>query len=232
MCWLSGTASRLPNDRSGAVSGNHRPATNRPEVDEVTRNAIHSVNFVAFAGQSFGGAVEPSGSTRSKSGRDAACRCKQTNSNIASGAAIGWLAAIAVEDGLSKDAHMLRYLTLVALSALIGSALATLAWVAWLGGTGAPDPARFVIGFTISSLVFTFPGAIILAGLRAVVGERGVDARFSIVVVMLVAAVSGATIATMISLQLAALGSVYALATAVVLTCLERLMDRSPKRAA
>ncbi|WP_125458947.1 hypothetical protein [Sphingomonas koreensis] len=38
--------------------------------------------------------IEPGDSTQSKSGRHAAGRCKQTNSNIASRAAMGWKAGI------------------------------------------------------------------------------------------------------------------------------------------
>lgn len=127
---------------------------------------------------------------------------------------------------------MLRYLTLVALSALIGSTIGTLLWVAWLGGTGAPNPARFIVSFMTFTLIFTFPGAMMLAGLRAVLTDRCVGARSSVFVVLLAAGFSGAAFAAVISLQIAVLGGVYALATAVVLTCLQRVLDHSPKRSA
>jgi hypothetical protein len=78
----------------------------RPEVDEVTRNAIHSVNFVAFVRRRFGVPVKPSESTQSKSGRHTARRCKQTNSNIASRAEIAWPAVAANSGATPWDGVM------------------------------------------------------------------------------------------------------------------------------
>jgi hypothetical protein len=117
-----------------------------------------------------------------------------------------------------------RYLALVLLSALIGSGLATVMWVSWEGGTGAPNPVGFVIGFALFTTLFTLPGAVMLAGLQATLTRRGVGVLWRDCFVLLFAAFAGAAIVFVLSLRLAALGSVYALATALTLLTLQRLM--------
>lgn len=125
---------------------------------------------------------------------------------------------------------MARYIVLVVLSALIGSGLATMMWVAWEGGTGAPNPVGFVMGMTLTTMLFTVPGAVMLMGLQAGLTERGIGVLWRNGLLLLFAALAGAAILSVWSFRLAALGSVYALSTAFVLLTLQRLLRRAAQR--
>lgn len=126
--------------------------------------------------------------------------------------------------------HVARYIALVVLSAFIGSGLATMMWVAWKGGTGAPNPAGFVMGMTLTTMFFTVPGAVMLMGLQAGLIERGIGVLWRSGLLLLFAALAGAAVLSVLSFRLAALGSAYALSTAFVLLALQRLLKRTAQR--
>lgn len=126
--------------------------------------------------------------------------------------------------------YVVRYIALVVLSAFTGSGIATLMWVAWEGGTGATNPAGFVMGMTLITMLFTVPGAVLLAGLQATLNERGVGVLWRGGLLLFIAALTGAAIISVLSSSLAAIGSAYALTTALTLLALQRLMKWAPQR--
>ena len=126
--------------------------------------------------------------------------------------------------------YVLRYIALVVLSAFIGSGLATMMWVAWVGGTGTRNPAGFVMGMALTTMFFTVPGAVMLAGLQATLKERGVGALWRDGLLLLFATFAGAAILSVLSIRPAALGSAYALTTAFALLALQRLIRRAAQR--
>lgn len=125
---------------------------------------------------------------------------------------------------------VVRYIALVVFSAVIGSGLATMMWVAWEGGTGAPNPAGFVMGMALTTMFFTVPGAVMLTGLQATLTERGVGVLWRDGLLLLFAALAGAATLSVLSFRLAAVGSAYALSTAFALLALQRLLRRAAQR--
>jgi hypothetical protein len=125
---------------------------------------------------------------------------------------------------------MVRYIALVVLSALTGSGLATMMWVAWEGGTGAPNPSGFIIGMALTTMFFTVPGALMLTGLQATLKGRGGGLLLRHISLLLFAAFAGAAIVSVLSFRLAALGSAYALTTAFALLTLQRLTKWAEQR--
>lgn len=125
---------------------------------------------------------------------------------------------------------VVRYIALVVFSAVIGSGLATIMWVAWEGGTGAPNPAGFVMGMALTTMFFTVPGAVMLTGLQATLTERGVGVLWRDGLLLLFAALAGAATLSVLSFRLAAVGSAYALSTAFALMALQRLLRRDAQR--
>jgi hypothetical protein len=118
---------------------------------------------------------------------------------------------------------VLRYITLVALSALIGSALGTIVLIGWAGGTGASDSIRVTIGFALITMFFTCPGAVMLLGLQALLDERGFGLPGRDIFLLIFGAMAGAAIISLMAIHMAPLGSVYALSTAIALLSLQRL---------
>ena len=110
---------------------------------------------------------------------------------------------------------MLKHLSAVILSAVIGSTIGTLLWVAWEGGTGGPDPLGFVTGFALLTTMFTLPGAMLLMYLTFELADRGV--KFPVLCPLLLAlgTLAGAAILMFITPSLVALGAVFGFAEAV-----------------
>jgi len=120
---------------------------------------------------------------------------------------------------------MWRYLTIVLGSAALGSLCATVGFSLIMGGTGSPDPVRFVFGFTLFTMIFTTPGSIMLVGLHAILAERRFGRLQRDALVALFRTLSGALILGLIALQKAGLGAFYGLSTAVALMVVQRLVE-------
>lgn len=109
---------------------------------------------------------------------------------------------------------MLRHLSAVILSALIGSTLGTLIWAAWEGGTGDPNPVRFVAGFALFTMMFTIPGAIGLMYLALKLAERGLTLALASLPLAAAGTLGGAGMLAFSTPYFMALGALYGLLTA------------------
>lgn len=120
---------------------------------------------------------------------------------------------------------MLRVLMIVFTAAALGSLVATLALSAILGGTGSPNPVRFVFALSAATMMFTVPGALMLAGLQFFLRERGVGSGSIAVIVAIWGAVAGGIILGLnFVVDDAAVGALYGLTTAVTFLATERLL--------
>jgi hypothetical protein len=61
---------------------------------------------------------------------------------------------------------MWRSLLILLVAAAVGGLAGTIGVSLIMGGTGAPDTGRFILGLSVSTMMFTVPGAIMLAGLQ------------------------------------------------------------------
>jgi hypothetical protein len=114
-----------------------------------------------------------------------------------------------------------RQIATVLLSALIGSLLGTLVWVAFEGGTGAPNPVGFVAGFAVTTLMFTIPGAGILMALIWFLAVRGIPQSQAAFVVIVAGTIAGAGMLTLFPAYFMALGAVFGFLTAVTFVCVQ-----------
>lgn len=110
---------------------------------------------------------------------------------------------------------MLKHLLVVILSAVVGSTTGTLMWVAWEGGTGAPDPLRFVTGFALFTTMFTIPGAMLLMYLSFQLAERRVKLPVLCLLLLALGLLAGAAIMAFIAPSLVTFGALLGFATAV-----------------
>ena len=120
---------------------------------------------------------------------------------------------------------MWRYLMIVLGSAALGSLGATVGFSLIMGGTGSPDPVRFVSGFALFTMIFTTPGSMMLVSLHSILAERGLRSLQRDALVALFGALSGALILGLISPHNAGFGAFYGLATAVALIVMQRLVE-------
>lgn len=109
---------------------------------------------------------------------------------------------------------MFKHLLAVVLSAVIGSTIGTLTWVAWEGGTGAPDPLRFVTGFALFTTMFTIPGAMLLMYLSFELADRRVTLPVRGLLLIALGSLVGAAILAFIAPSFIALGALFGFATA------------------
>ncbi len=110
---------------------------------------------------------------------------------------------------------MLKHLLVVILSALMGSTVGTLLWVAWEGGTGAPDPLGFITGFALATTIFTIPGAMLLMYLSFEFADRRVKLPVQCLLLLALGSLAGAAILAFIAPSFVALGALFGFATAV-----------------
>lgn len=101
---------------------------------------------------------------------------------------------------------------------------------AFLGGSGAANELRFMLGFSAFTMVFSFPGAMMLVGLQATLAKRGLSKFHADLLVALFAAGSGAVILSFISPHNAPVGSLYGVSTALALVSFQKLLRR-PRQA-
>jgi hypothetical protein len=97
------------------------------------------------------------------------------------------------------------------------------------GGTGVLNPMRFVFGFSLATMIFTLPGAIMLAGLRIRLVSRGVSALIGDTEVIAFGALSGGAILSIANLTLPnfATGALYGGMTALAFVCLYRAFAKA-----
>ena len=110
---------------------------------------------------------------------------------------------------------MLKHFLAVVLSAVIGSTIGTLMWVTWEGGTGDPNPLRFVTGFALFTTMFTIPGAMLLMYLSFQLAERRAKLPVLCLLLLALGLLAGAAIMAFIAPSLVALGALFGFATAV-----------------
>ena len=117
---------------------------------------------------------------------------------------------------------MVRHVTTVLVSALLGSLLGTLLLVVSEGGTGTPNPAGFIFGFTADTMMFTFPGAVLLMATTFLLAERRASQLQAAVLLVLSGALAGAAMLALIffSIQFALWGAMFGLTTATAFTCI------------
>lgn len=120
---------------------------------------------------------------------------------------------------------MLRHLSAVVLSGLLGSTLGTMLWVAWEGGTGAPSPIRFVVGFALFTSVFTLAGAVLLMYLALKFAERGLLACQASVLLLAVGTLAGAGMLVFFTPYFMALGALYGFLTALAFVAALNLLN-------
>ena len=109
---------------------------------------------------------------------------------------------------------MVRHLSIVLLSALIGSILGTLLLIAWTGGTGSPNPARFFAAFAATTMMFTLPGAVLLMAVTFSLADRCLKQSHAAALVVIAGTVAGAAMLAFVSMQSVFWGAVFGCLTA------------------
>jgi hypothetical protein len=104
---------------------------------------------------------------------------------------------------------MLRHLATVLISALTGSVVGTIIWTTIEGGTGAPDPVRFVAGFAAMTLWFTIPGAVMLMAATFALADRGLRQRQTAISLIAAGTVIGAAMLVLSSSYFMLLGAMF-----------------------
>ena len=125
---------------------------------------------------------------------------------------------------------MLRDLSAVTLSSLLGSVLGTLTWVAVEGGSGDPSPIHFVIGFALSTTLYTFPGAMLLMYFTIKLAGRGVNALEAFLLLLAGGTVAGAATLVFFPPNMIAIGALYGFVTAVAFIAALRVLKVYPAR--
>lgn len=119
---------------------------------------------------------------------------------------------------------MLRFLVTVHLAGAGGSLAATTLLVS-LRGAGS-DPLRFVAAFSLGTMIFAVPGAILLVGVRAYLGERRPSPLLLSGVTIAVGALVGGLMLALIfrgALMASLAGALYGLMTALALVVFDGL---------
>lgn len=123
---------------------------------------------------------------------------------------------------------MSRSIAITTLAGVVGSILATLAFVVVEGGAGA-EPNQFIVGWSLGTMLFTIPGAFLLLVFQnLVVIQRPATAA---VAVLLLGATAGALILAVPAQTFTAvvLGAFYGFTTAGALLILQQLLVSKPK---
>lgn len=126
---------------------------------------------------------------------------------------------------------MSRQIISVMMAAPAGSIVATLLWTTWLGGTGAPDPGRFIFGFALFTLFFTVPGAMVLMRFAFAFVERGTSLLHSALFLMVLGPLIGAALPVMVGVYAMSLGALYGFMTAASLATALWLLKAFPPTA-
>ena len=109
---------------------------------------------------------------------------------------------------------MVRHVSTVLLSALIGSLLGTLLLIAWEGGTGSINPAGFFLGFAATTMMFTVPGAILLMAMTFIFADRRLSQPQAAVLLVFAGTLAGAAILALLSMQPVLWGAIFGCLTA------------------
>lgn len=109
------------------------------------------------------------------------------------------------------------------LTAALGSFGATCIFVLILGGNLATEPAGMLIGFSVVTMFFTIPGALMLVGLRAMLIDRGLVGWATGTALLLFGAIAGGLILSFLSqsLYFALAGALFGFVTAIIFICLQ-----------
>lgn len=94
---------------------------------------------------------------------------------------------------------MLRHLSIVLISALIGSLIGTFIWTAVEGGIVASDPVRSVAGLAAMTLWFTIPGAVMLMAVTFAFASRGVPQYQAAFLLIIAGTLMGAVMLALLS---------------------------------
>jgi len=109
---------------------------------------------------------------------------------------------------------MLRHLSTVLISAVVGSLLGTVALLAVQGSTASPNPAQFLLGFGGATLVFTIPGAVLLMAATFRLAARPVRKSTAAVLLIIMGTVVGALMLSFTEQRFAPVGALFGSLTA------------------
>lgn len=129
---------------------------------------------------------------------------------------------------------MLRHLSAVILSSLMGSILGTLVLIVLGGGTGAQSPIRFVAVFSLLTMLFTFPGAMLLMYLTLKLADRGLTQTHASLLLLVCGTVVGAGVLAFSGMQAsfepgwAVAGALYGFLTAASFIAALRVLKGYP----
>jgi len=129
----------------------------------------------------------------------------------------------------------------VLLSAILGSAVATVVYTFWLsiwqGGSlpHTPEDFRMAMAVFVGASWFTIPGAILLSAVEIALSKRLRSDRALDLAVVVLGAIAGAAILGGLSLRdapldFALLGGFYGLATAIIFVLLQRQLGSRRER--
>ncbi|MCL6740370.1 hypothetical protein LZ518_04400 [Sphingomonas sp. RB56-2] len=104
---------------------------------------------------------------------------------------------------------MLRHLSTVLISALLGSLVGTLIWTAIARDTGAADPVRFVAAFAAGTLWFTIPGAVALMAATFAFASRGLPQQQTAILLIVAGPLLGAAMLAMLPMDVMLLGAMF-----------------------
>ena len=126
---------------------------------------------------------------------------------------------------------MARSVSTILLAAAFGSVVGTLGWSLLGGGTGSPDPARFVAGFSALAMMFTVPGAALIFALKPMLEENRVPRLVAGAMLILTGGTLGGLIlgAPTGSMQWGWIGALYGALTALGLLLVQLLPGFRPK---
>jgi hypothetical protein len=109
---------------------------------------------------------------------------------------------------------MVRHVLTVFFSAFIGSLLGTLLLVAWEGGTGSINPVSFFVGFAVTTMMFTVPGAILLMAMTFVLADRRLSEPQAAILLVIAGTLAGAAMLALFSMQPVIWGAIFGCLTA------------------
>ena len=125
---------------------------------------------------------------------------------------------------------MMRHVTVVLVSAVVGSFLATLVWVALEGQTGAIEPTQFIIGASAFTLMFTIPGTVLLMAATLSLADRNFRQANAAVLVVIIGILAGAAMLALFGSDAIPVGAMYGGITAAVFVLVLRVFKAYPAR--
>jgi len=160
---------------------------------------------------------------------------RKAQAKASSTVSFGSKADVASTRGLSDSSLMWRTLLSVFLSAILGSAVATLVYLAWQGAVPATSEdglGRMFLVVWLAASCFTIPGSIVLAGMelglsKSVRPEQALDGTLLAIGALAGAAVLGGLAR---DAELALVGAFYGFTTALLFVVFQRQLGSRRER--